>query len=110
MNMPLPAGRRPALRLRWTSLWSLFDQRGVADFEADEARHRNVLAKFRDGGFDQVRHCGAVLFDKWLFVETDLFVVFAHPPFDNLVHHFLGLAFRQSAGALDVTLLVESSL
>ena len=90
-------------------LRGFFDQRRFAHFKADEARNRNVFAQFGDHGLDQVADGGGVFADEGLLVQANLFVEFVQPPFDDLVHHLLGLAFLQGPGALDVLSLSRAS-
>jgi len=81
-----------------------FGCRGVAHFVADEARHRNVFAEFRDLGLDHIGDGDSVFLDERLFHQANFFVVFGEAAFDDLVENFLGLAFGQSPGPRDVFL------
>src|SRR5882757_11184854 len=98
------AARTDAFRLfvRRGFVRRFLDQRRFADFEAHEARDRDVFAQLRDYGFNQIAHRGGILANEGLLVQTHLFEEFLHAPFGDLVHHLFGLAFLQGPAALDV--------
>src|ERR1700730_16599532 len=78
-----------------------------ADFEANEAPHRNVLAEVRDGLRDHLADGHRFILDVVLFVEAILFVEFFHLAGDDLLDHLLGLAHCTRLCAINVALFLE---
>src|SRR5580658_8946002 len=64
----------------------------VADFEAGEAAHRDVLAELAHLGGDQLRDADGLVLDEGLFEQADLFVELFHLAGHDLFDHGRGLS------------------
>ena len=71
---------------------------GIADLEAGEAAHRDVLAQLADLGGDQLRDADRLVLDEGLLQQADLLVELGHLAFDDLLHDVRRLARWQSPG------------
>ena len=84
-----------------------FGRRDVADFEANEARDRDVLAELGDLGLHELVDGEGRFLDEGLLDEADLFVELADAAFHDAVENLLGLAFVAGALAGDLALFFE---
>src|SRR5580704_17253191 len=101
---------RPYFATVWLFRGCSFSRSRVADLESHKARDRNILAQLRNLRLDHLSDGRRIFLDEWLLVQADLFKVFVHAPFDDLVRHLLGLALVDRAGALDLALLGKRRL
>src|SRR5437763_9522315 len=79
----------------------------AAYLEAGEASYRDVLTQLGNLRLDEILDRERVLLDEWLIVQAHLFVELGHPPFDDLVSHFLRLALGDDTGLLDLLFLLD---
>src|ERR1700730_1353348 len=79
----------------------------IADFEAHEAAHSDVLAQFADLGCNQLRDADRLVLDEGLLEQADLFIELAHLAFDDLFNDLGRLASGRGLRAIDVLLALE---
>ena len=77
---------------------------GVADLEAREAAHGDILTQLADLLRNHVTNGDGLFLDERLLQEADLLVELRHLAFDDLCDHGRGLAGFRRLGAVDLLL------
>src|SRR6185437_1888319 len=80
----------------------------LANLEAREAAHRDVLAQLANLGGNKLADADGLVADKRLLHETNFFVKLAHLAFHDLFHDLGRLAGRSSLSDVDRLLELES--